>query len=87
MKPYVFTKNGKGLIEFTERELQKLLDEIHNGGRRDGALQSYQPYIWNPSWTTDKWTITTNGTTTGTTPNYTYTPTSTTGTITLEEKK
>lgn len=82
MKPYVFIKNAKGKIEFTEKELQDLLEEVYNEGKYIEALKTYQPYIWNPSWTTDKWTITTGDPK----PNYGYT-TSTTGTTTLEEKK
>ena len=82
MKPYVFIKDAKGKIVFTEGELRKLLDEVYNEGKNDGT---WKPYVWNPSWTSDKSTITTGNPI----PNYGYTSsaTSTTGTITLEEKK
>lgn len=83
MKPYVFTKDKEGKIVFTEKELRKLLDDVYEEGKKDGT---WKPYVWNPSWTTDKWTVTTTG---NPIPNYGYTTstTSTTGTITLEEKK
>lgn len=80
MKPYVFIKDKEGKIVFTEKELRKLLDEVYNEGKKDGT---WKPYVWNPSWTTtDKWTTTTGDPIS----NYGYT-TSTTGTITVGEKK
>ena len=36
MKTKFFTKNNKGKVEFTEKELKKLLDEIYNEGYFDG---------------------------------------------------
>lgn len=41
MKVKVFTKNQKGKIEFTEKELQKLLDEIYSEGYSDGSRGNY----------------------------------------------
>lgn len=38
-----FTKNKKGLIEFTETELKKLLDEVYNSGYYAGKGSSV---IW-----------------------------------------
>lgn len=76
MKPYVFIKDKEDKIAFTEKELRKLLDEIYDEGVKDGAQKTY---VWSPYWSTDKWTITTSGTT----PNYTSTSTTDTSTITL----
>ena len=41
MKVKVFTKNQNGKIEFTEDELQKLLDEIYNEGYWDSKKNNY----------------------------------------------
>lgn len=93
MKPYIFTKDREGKIVFTEKELRKLLDDVYEEGKKDGA---WKPYVWNPSWTTDKWTVTTGNPSwttdkwnkTTISNGYSTSPyTSTTGTITLEEKK
>lgn len=45
----VFSPNEKGKIEFTKREIEKLLQEIYNEGYRDGSQS--------------KWTISYGGTT------------------------
>ena len=45
----VFSPNEKGKIEFTKREIEKLLQEIYNEGYKDGAQT--------------KWTISYGGTT------------------------
>lgn len=37
MKVKVFIKNQNNKIEFTEKELRELLDEIYNEGYSDGA--------------------------------------------------
>jgi len=90
MKPYVFTKDKEGKIVFTEKELRRLLDDVYEEGKKDGA---WKPYVWNPSWTADKWTVTTGNPSwitdkTTISNEYSTSPyTSTTGTITLEEKK
>ena len=51
MKTKIFTKNEKGKIEFTEKELEALLDEIYNEGYNDGKSRSYiytTPYYVSP---------------------------------------
>ena len=53
MKTKIFTKNEKGKIEFTEKELKNLLDEIYNEGYNDGKSKSYTyttPIYTNPWW-------------------------------------
>ena len=53
MKTKIFTKNEKGKIEFTEKELKVLLDEIYNEGYNDGKSRSYTyttPIYTNPWW-------------------------------------
>ncbi len=53
MKTKVFTKNKQGKIEFTERELKNLLDEIYDEGYNDGSKKYYYttPYHYNwPTW-------------------------------------
>ena len=50
-KMKVFTKNQKGKIEFTEKELESLLNEIYNDGYNDGKSYTYtwtSPY--NPNY-------------------------------------
>lgn len=48
-----FMKNKKGLIEFTETELKKLLDEVYNSGYYAGKCPSviwtspYYGYYYN----------------------------------------
>ncbi len=55
-----FTKNEKGKIEFTEKELKELLDEMYQYGYNVG--KGYKTFVytspswWNlnkPSWTYD----------------------------------
>ncbi len=70
MKTKFFTKNENGRIEFTEKELKALLDEIYNEGYSDGKSRSYTyttPIRTTPWWygtyytagsTTDSKTIT-----------------------------
>jgi hypothetical protein len=78
MKTKIFTKNEKGKIEFTEKELKVLLDEIYNEGYNDGKSRSYiytTPTRTTPWWqygtwctagsTTDAKTATTTTATTG----------------------
>ena len=52
-----FEKNEKGKIEFTEKELKELLDEIYQYGYNEG--KGYKTFIYtSPSWTLNKpyWT-------------------------------
>jgi len=52
MKTKIFTKNENGKIEFTEKELKKLLDEIYDEGYNDCRNKNYiytTPYKW-PYW-------------------------------------
>lgn len=77
MKTKVFTKNEKGKIEFTEKELKALLDEIYNEGYHDGKDRSYiytTPYTPKLWWQYGTWCtadsttakgVTTNATTSG----------------------
>ena len=70
MKTKFFTKNENGKIEFTEKELKTLLDEIYNEGYNDGKSRNYTyttPIRTTPWWygtyctadsTTDSKTIT-----------------------------
>lgn len=60
-KMKVFTKNQKGKIEFTEKELESLLNEIYNDGYNDGKSRTYTwtspynpytPYYYNTHNTT-----------------------------------
>lgn len=48
MKTKIFTKNNKGKIEFTEKQLKDLLDEIYNEGYNDGSKKYYYttPYYY-----------------------------------------
>ena len=60
MKVKVFTKNKNGKIEFTEKELKELLDDVYWEGYHDNSH-----YYWSspsyPNWyDQDKWTITTS---------------------------
>ena len=71
MKTKIFTKNEKGKIEFTEKELKTLLDEIYNEGYNDGKSRSYiytTPTRTTPWWQYGTWctadSITAKGTTT-----------------------
>ena len=48
MKTKIFTKNNKGKIEFTEKQLKDLLDEIYDEGYNDGSKRYYYttPYYY-----------------------------------------
>lgn len=48
----VFTKNKDNKIEFTEKELKELLDEIYEYGYKEGKGQKIYTYV-SPSW----WTL------------------------------
>lgn len=41
MRTKFFIKNNKDKIEFTEKELKELLDEIYNEGYQDGKIRNY----------------------------------------------
>lgn len=44
-----FTKNEKGKIEFTERELNELLDEMYQYGYNEG--KGHKTFVYtSPSW-------------------------------------
>ena len=49
MKTKIFTKNNKGKVEFTEKQLKDLLDEIYNEGYNDGSKKYYYttPYYYH----------------------------------------
>ena len=75
MKTKFFTLNKNNKIEFTEKELKALLDEIYNDGYWDGKKQ--YTYVYNtPSWDWNKIyysTTATNGTINNTTDTSTLT--------------
>ena len=50
MKVKVFQPNSHGKIEFTRAELQKLLNEVYDGGFRDGeaAQREKSSWTWTP---------------------------------------
>ena len=85
MKTKIFTKNEKGKIEFTEKELKKLLDEIYNEGYNDGKSRSY--IYTTPLWQYGTWC--TAGSITDAKPATTTTATtgSTNSTITIKGDK
>lgn len=57
----VFTTNKNGKIEFTEQELEKLLNEVWNDGyNRHGSYWWSSPTITTPSWCTTSSNITIN---------------------------
>ena len=66
MKVKVFQSNSHGKIEFTRVELEKLLNEVYEGGFRDGEAAQREKSIW--TWTSpfvynnDLGTTTTSGT-------------------------
>jgi hypothetical protein len=66
MKVKVFQPNSHGKIEFTRAELEKLLNEIYDGGFRDGAAAQREKsnWTWTPSYVynSDLNTTTTSGT-------------------------
>ena len=49
MKVKVFQPNSHGKIEFTRAELEKLLNEVYDGGFRDGEAAQREKSIW--TWT------------------------------------
>lgn len=52
MKVKVFQTNSNGKIEFTRAELEKLLNEVYDGGFRDGEKSTWtwtSPYRYNDS--------------------------------------
>lgn len=49
MKVKVFQPNSHGKIEFTRAELEKLLNEIYDGGFRDGEAAQREKSTW--TWT------------------------------------
>lgn len=81
VKVFKFDRNGK--VSFTQEELEKLLNEVYNGGYNDGKRAGNywtwtSPYLtWSNTTLTGNDTITTN-------PNITWTTTtnSTDNTIT-----
>ena len=49
MKVKVFQPNSHGKIEFTRAELEKLLNEVYDGGFRDGEVAQREKSTW--TWT------------------------------------
>lgn len=49
MKVKVFQTNSHGKIEFTRAELEKLLNEVYDGGFRDGEVVQREKSTW--TWT------------------------------------
>ena len=49
MKVKVFQPNSQGKIEFTRAELEKLLNEVYDGGFRDGEAAQREKSTW--TWT------------------------------------
>jgi len=45
MKYKILQLDENGRISFTKEELEKLLDEVYEDGRRDGYGWRYYPYI------------------------------------------
>lgn len=69
MKVKVFQTNPNGKIEFTRAELEKLLNEVYDGGFRDGeaAQREKSNWTWTPPYIYSKNledSITTTGSTT-----------------------
>ncbi len=66
MKYKILQLDANGRISFTKEELEKLLDEVYEDGRRDGYGWRYYPYITctasentiTTTPNTDKWKIT-----------------------------
>ena len=46
MKVKVFQPNSHGKIEFTRAELEKLLNEVYDGGFRDGETAQREKSTW-----------------------------------------
>lgn len=66
----VFTTNKDGKIELTKDELKALLDEAY----WDGYRANNHVYVYNtPSWSPYQWSVTTSGSTCGTTKDATIT--------------
>lgn len=75
MRPIVVTPGKNGKISYTVEELEKLLEDVYNEGKKDGISQ-YPYYIppaspsdnqwWktSPIWTAPYYTTTTSGTVT-----------------------
>lgn len=65
MKVKVFQPNSRGKIEFTRAELEKLLNEMYEEGRRDCERTHNYPFIYNTPYYSDSitGTITTSGAT------------------------
>ncbi len=59
MKYKILQLDANGRISFTKEELEKLLDEVYEEGRKDANYYWYRPY----------WTCTTNENTITTNPN------------------
>ena len=60
MKIKVFTKNQNNKIEFTEKELRKLLDEIYSEGYSEGYSNGAGGYFYTtPHYTKYPYTVTT----------------------------
>ena len=59
MKIKVFTKNQNNKIEFTEKELRKLLDEIYSEGYSEGYSNGAGGYFYTtPHYTKYPYTVT-----------------------------
>lgn len=62
MKVKIFQPNARGKIEFTRAELEKLLNEIYEEGRKDCERTHHYPFVYNtPYYDTITNTITTSG--------------------------
>ena len=83
MKTKIFTKNENGKIEFTEKELKALLDEIYNEGYNDGKSRGY---IYTTPVRTTPWWYGTYCTTSSTTDAKSITNATTSGSSTLTIK-
>ena len=64
MKVKVFQPNSHGKIEFTRAELEKLLNEVYDGGFRDGeaAQREKSTWTWTSPYRYDDSITLTNGT-------------------------
>lgn len=74
MKVKVFQPNSHGKIEFTREELEKLLNEVYDGGFHDGAVAQREKSSW--TWTSpyrysDSITLTSSTNSTNTIDNHT----------------
>lgn len=77
MKVQVFYPNKDGKIEFTKKELEKLLQEVYDDGHADGYTQGKnERYTWYPSITTPYYSTTVSSNkTVDTTPELTWSTT------------